>query len=103
MRIGINAFPLRTDGGGARYVFAGLMDALLRVDQANRYIIFAHLEGLRLIHQILEAHGETSGVAPDARVRVVRVVDEGQIYGMRNEFDLYFGPLNNLNPRIYDR
>ena len=103
MRIGINAFPLRTEGGGARYVFAGLLGALLRVDQANRYIIFAHLEGLRLIHQILDAHGETSGLAPDSRVRVVRVVDEGQIYGYRNEFDLYFGPLNNLNPRIYDR
>lgn len=103
MRIGINAFPLRTDGGGARYVFAGLLDALLSVDQVNRYIIFAHLEGLRLIHQILDAHGETTGVTPDARVRVVRIVDEGQIYGMRNEFDLYFGPLNNLNPRVYDR
>jgi len=103
MRIGINAFPLRTDGGGARYVFAGLLDALLRIDQTNRYIIFAHLEGLRLIHQILAAHGETSGLTPDSRVRVVRVVDEGQIYGFRNEFDLYFGPLNNLNPRIYDR
>ncbi|HEX4794514.1 MAG TPA: glycosyltransferase family 1 protein [Humisphaera sp.] len=103
MRIGINAFPLRIEGGGARYAFAGLFSAMLRVDETNRYVIFAHLEGLKLIHQILESCGEPAGSAPDSRVRVARVVDEGQIYGYRQEFDVYFGPLNNLNPRLYDR
>ncbi|HZL33741.1 MAG TPA: glycosyltransferase family 1 protein [Tepidisphaeraceae bacterium] len=103
MRIGINAFPLRADGGGARFVFTGLLGALLRLDSSHRYLIFTHFEGLRLVYQVLAAHGETPGNGPDARVRVIQIADEGRIYAHRHDFDLYFGPLNNLNPRIYDR
>ncbi|MDB5288794.1 MAG: glycosyl transferase, group 1 [Phycisphaerales bacterium] len=104
MRIGVNAFPLRAEGGGARYVFAGLLSALLKLDGNHHYVIFAHLEALRLVYQVLKAHGEAlGGTGPDPRVKVIHIADEGQIYGHRFDFDLYFGPLNNLNPRLYDR
>src|ERR1700684_2640714 len=104
MRIGVNAFPLRADGGGSRYVFAGLLSALLKLDGTHHYLIFAHLEALRIVYQVLKAHGETlGGTGPDPRVKVIHIADEGQIYGHRYDFDLLFGPLNNLNPRLYDR
>src|SRR4051812_31577152 len=104
MRIGVNAFPLRTDGGGSRYCFAGILGALLDLDQKNRYVIFCHFQGLRLVHQIIRDHAETlTQAGPDPRGRIVGGSDEGQIYAYREEFDLYYGPLNNLNPRIYDR
>ncbi len=104
MRIGVNAFPLRAEGGGARYVFAGLLAALLKIEGTHHYIIFAHLEALRLVYQILKAHGDTlGGTGPDPRVKVIHIADEGQIYAYRYDFDLLFGPLNNLNPRLYDR
>lgn len=104
MRIAVNAFPLRAQGGGARYVFAGLLSALLKLDGNHHYLIFAHFEALRLVYQILKAHGDTLGsTGPDPRVKVIHIADEGQIYGHRFDFDLYFGPLNNLNPRLYDR
>ncbi|HET6249252.1 MAG TPA: glycosyltransferase family 1 protein [Tepidisphaeraceae bacterium] len=104
MRIGVNAFPLRAEGGGSRYVFAGLLSALLKLDSNHHYIIFAHFEALRLVYQVLKSHGETlGGTGPDPRVKVIHISDEGQIYGHRYEFDLLFGPLNNLNPRLYDR
>jgi glycosyltransferase involved in cell wall biosynthesis len=104
MRIGVNAFPLRADGGGARYVFAGLLSALLRLDGEHHYLIFAHLEALRLVYQILKSHGDAlGGTGPDPRVKVIHISDEGAIYGHRFDFDLLFGPLNNLNPRLYDR
>src|SRR5687768_384759 len=104
MRIGINAFPLRRDGGGARYAFAGLLSALLKLGGEHHYLIFVHLEGLQLVYQILKGLGETmGGTGPDPRFRVINVVDEGQIFAHRYDFDLYFGPLNNLSPRLYDR
>jgi len=103
MRIGINAFPLRTDGGGARYVFSGLLRALLRHDSTHQYIIFAHPDGMPLVNKVLVAAGHAPGNWPESRVRLERILDEGQIYAYRSEFDLYFGPLNNLNPRVYDR
>ena len=59
---------------------------------------------MHLIYQVLRSHGETlGGTGPDPRVRVIHIQDEGQIYGHRYDFDLYFGPLNNLSPRLYDR
>lgn len=103
MRIGVNAFPLRAEGGGARYVFAGLLSSLLKLDSAHHYIIFVHLEALRIVYQVLKTHNDSLGAGPDPRVRVIQIADEGQIYAYRYEFDLLFGPLNNLNPRLYDR
>lgn len=104
MRIGVNAFPLRAEGGGSRYVFTGLLSALFKFDSDDHYIIFAHLQGLRLVYEALKSHGDTlGGTGPDPRVKVVRISDEGQIYGHRFDFDLLFGPLNNLQPRLYDR
>src|SRR6185437_14073552 len=103
MRIGVNAFPLRADGGGARYVFAGLLSALLKLDRTHHYLIFAHVEALPLIDQILKSHRDVSEAGPFSRVKVVHIADEGQIYAYRYDFDLLFGPLNNLNPRLYDR
>lgn len=104
MRIGINAFPLRAEGGGSRYVFAGLFSSLLKLDSSHHYIVFCHLEAIRLVYQVLKANGETlGGTGPDPRVKVVHIQDEGQIWGHRYDFDLFFGPLNNLSPRLYDR
>lgn len=104
MRIAINAFPARSDGGGARYVFAGLLDALLKIDQQNHYVIFTHYEALRLIYGVLHAHvGPRGDVGPDPRVKIVEIAEAGQIYQHSGEFDLYFAPMNNLQPRIYDR
>src|SRR5205085_5013025 len=97
MRIGINAFPLRADGGGARYVFSGLMRAMLRLDKDNRYIIFAHPDGACLVNKVLEAVGESAGNwpalsswnGPDQRIRIERILDEGQIHAFRDDFDLF--------------
>lgn len=104
MRIGVNAFPLRAEGGGARFVFGGLLSSLLKIDREHHYLIFAHLEALRLVHEILNSQVDTlSRAGPDPRVKVIHIADEGQIYGHRFDFDLLFGPLNNLQPRLYDR
>ncbi len=101
MRVAINAFPLRNNGGGARYVFTALLDAMLRQESTNTYLVFAHLEGLRLIHQVIRNQPNPSDI--QRRVRVIEIGDEGQMLGFRDEFDVLFGPLNNLKPRLYDR
>ena len=104
MRIGINAFPLRAEGGGSRYVFAGLFASLLKLDREHQYVVFCHLEAIRLVYQVLKASGDTlGGTGPNPRVKVIHIQDENQIWHYRYEFDLFFGPLNNLSPRLYDR
>lgn len=104
MRIGVNAVPLRVSGGGARFVFTELMDRLLALDERNQYVIFAHFLGLPVINQIRRIHSHLNPlVPPERRVRVIEVACEDDIFHHRHEFDLFFGPLNNLQPRIYDR
>lgn len=122
MRIGVNAVPLRTHGGGARYVFAELIDRLLAIDTQRRYVLFAHplamdvIRGLSALQPRGAAeHPAGSGdTAPPARahfasgngaprVRVIEVACEEEIFDHLDAFDLFFGPLNNLQPRIYDR
>ncbi|MBK8913967.1 MAG: glycosyltransferase family 4 protein [Phycisphaerales bacterium] len=127
MRIGVNAVPLRTHGGGARYVFAELIDRLLAIDTQNRYVLFAHplamdvIRGLRALRPG-PAAGASAEAGPHAdsrspadsrttigsqngasRLRVIEVACEEEIFDHADAFDLYFGPLNNLQPRIYDR
>ncbi|MBL8878872.1 MAG: glycosyltransferase family 4 protein [Phycisphaerales bacterium] len=104
MRIGVNAVPLRVSGGGARFVFTELMDRLLALDTRNQYVIFAHFLGLPVINQIRRIHPHLNPHVPhDRRVSVIEVSNEDDIFHHRHEFDLFFGPLNNLQPRIYDR
>lgn len=104
MRIGVNAVPLRVSGGGARFVFTELMDRLLALDDRNQYVIFTHFLGLPVINQIRRIHAHLNPlVPPERRVRVIEVACEDDIFHHRHEFDLFFGPLNNLQPRIYDR
>lgn len=104
MRIGVNAVPLRVSGGGARFVFTELMDRLLALDSRNQYVIFAHFLGLPVINQIRRIQPHLNPHIPhDRRVRVIEVASEDDIYHHLHEFDLFFGPLNNLQPRIHDR
>ena len=97
MRIGVNALPLPLTTGGGRYVFAGLLPQLLRLDREHRYIVFSQPRGIGLVRQIL---GDACG---EGRVRIVSAIDEEHVYPYRDQFDLYFAPLNNLRPRLYDR
>jgi glycosyltransferase involved in cell wall biosynthesis len=104
MRVGVNAVPLRTSGGGARYVFTELLERLLTLDETNEYVIFSHFYGLGVVNQLPQLHNHlrlpaTSGRRP----HVIEVGCEEDIFNHRHEFDLFFGPLNNLQPRIYDR
>ncbi|HTW95008.1 MAG TPA: glycosyltransferase family 1 protein [Tepidisphaeraceae bacterium] len=85
MRIGVNAFPLRVAVGGARYAFWGLMRALLNAESENQYVIFSHPRS-----------------PPIAGAKVVPIRNEEEIQEHAAEFDLFFGPLNELRPRIYD-
>ncbi|MFO0838118.1 MAG: glycosyltransferase family 1 protein [Phycisphaerae bacterium] len=104
MRIGINACPLRVSGGGARYVFTELLEHLLEIDDQNEYVIFAQFEGLSVLHQVPRIHQHLfPGRAVRGQVRLIEVASEQDILQYRDEFDLFFGPLNNLQPRIYDR
>ena len=72
MRIGVNAVPLRPQGGGARYVFTGLLDALLRIDSANEYVIFCHPGALALVRGVIEKQ-------PNPRARIVEAADETEV------------------------
>lgn len=102
MRIGVNAVPMRVCGGGARYVFTELMERLLDADTANEYVIFTHFLGLRVINQLSQVHRHLRPGRPP-RVRIIEVSSEDDIFNYRHEFDLFYGPLNNLQPRLYDR
>lgn len=95
MRIGVNAFPLRVARGGAVYTFAGLMGALSRASEAHAYVLFCHPTSVEMLNKML-------GTAA-RQIRTIAVGDEEEIQNHRDEFDLYFGPLNDLRPRIYDR
>lgn len=104
MRIGVNAVPLRVGGGGARYVFTELMQRLLALDDENEYLVFIHPLGLPVVQQIARVHAHLSfDTSAARRVRLIEVQHEDEIYAHRDEFDLLFGPLNNLQPRLYDR
>lgn len=103
MRIGINAVPLRMNGGGARYVFTELVERLLAIDDQNEYVIFAHPLALGVVHQLARVHRHLYPDLAGARVRIVEVGCEEELFDHRETFDLFFGPLNNLQPRIYDR
>ncbi|HWE04193.1 MAG TPA: glycosyltransferase family 1 protein [Tepidisphaeraceae bacterium] len=105
MRIGVNVVPLRVNSGGARYVFAALFEQLLRLDREHRYVVFAHPAGIALVHEMVrEANKSTdAGGNVAERVRIISVLDEELIYPHRDEFDLYFNPINSLKPRILDR
>ncbi len=104
MRIGVNAVPLRVSGGGARYVFSELMQRLLAHDTENEYVIFCHPLGLRIVNQLPQVHPHRHARPTAAPIpRVIEVACEEELFEYRDEFDLFFGPLNNLQPRIYDR
>lgn len=100
MRIGVNAVPLRVWGGGARYCFTNLMDAMLSRDDGHEYIIFTHFLGLPVVNELLAVHRHLGG---SGRARIVEVADEIGVLRSAAEFDVYFAPLNNLQPRIHDR
>ena len=53
MRIGVNVFPLRNATGGARYVFAGLLPAMLRLDREQQYLFFSHPAAAEFVREIL--------------------------------------------------
>ncbi len=104
MRIGINACPLRISGGGARYVFTELLDQLLQINERHEYVVFTQFEGLRILSQIPRVHAHLFPNRPvRTPVRLLEVAREEDILNYRDEFDLFFGPLNNLQPRVYDR
>jgi len=98
MRVGINAFTLRRNGGGARFVFFGLLKYLLREDSDNKYIIFIHNAGLRLVHQFLYEEFDSSKNIY-SRVEVKTIYSLNEVYKWCDEIDIYFCPLNNIQPR----
>lgn len=103
MRIGVNAVPLRVSGGGARYVFSELMERLLTLDEQNEYVIFSHFLGLSVVNQLSAVHRHLPGSRRRGAVPIVEVSHEDDVFHHRDSFDLFFGPLNNLQPRLYDR
>jgi len=104
MRIGVNAMPMRVWGGGARYAFMALMERLIALDERNEYVLFGHPLGQRVLQQLpgVSRHLYLEQSVSE-RVRLQMLDSEEEIFQHRDEFDLLFGPLNNLQPRIYDR
>lgn len=95
MRVGVIATPMRIHGGGARFVFVELMDALLSRDPGREYIIYTMLAGMPVVAPLAQWHPR--------RCRVVELRHEDELFAHADEFDVLFGPLNNLQPRLYDR
>ncbi len=92
MRIGVNAFPLAYEKGGARYAMLGWLEGLLRVRPQVTIEAFVTAIGSPLLEAI----------AGD-RLRVRRIRHENQILEARGDFDLYFAPLNYMVPLLGDR
>jgi glycosyltransferase involved in cell wall biosynthesis len=77
---------------------------LLSLDETNEYVIFSHFYGMGVVNQLPQLHGHLWPPASNGRrPRLIEVSCEEDIFNHRHEFDLFFGPLNNLQPRIYDR
>lgn len=100
MRIGVNAVPLRVQGGGARYCFTNLLEAMLECEPDHEYIVFTHFLGLPVVSELCQA---VAHLQPQPRIRVVEVATEQDVLKYGADFDVYFAPLNNLQPRIFDR
>jgi glycosyltransferase involved in cell wall biosynthesis len=100
--VGVNAWALRVNGGGARYVFEGLFEAMLRCENACRYVVFAHPNSVQLIYAILKRLGALHQVGTD-RVQVEPVSHPIEVYQHRSRFNLFFSPFNNIEPRLLDR
>ena len=95
MRIAINAFPLRADGGGARYVFTSLFDALLALPREDTFLIFIRKDAVALIADSVRTHA--------AKAQAIIVRDPSEIADHRDRFDLLFAPINELGPRLADK
>ncbi len=95
MRIGINAVPLRAEGGGGRYLFEALFRQLLHMGPKHDYVIFAHPGGLPLVQEIINRESR--------RVLIVPILNEERIFQHRGKFEFFFCPMNNLRPRVLDR
>ncbi len=94
-RIGINLTPLRWDGGGARYAFESILLSLLRVEQNLVYLLFADAAS----HDVVAAFEKR--VNDPARVRLVKIEQTLEIFSHADNFDVFFCPLNNVDPRLF--
>lgn len=94
-RIGINLTPLRWDGGGARYAFESLFLSLLRVEKNLVFLLFADAAS----HDVVEALEKKAD--DPARVRLVKIAHPLGIFSHADDFDVYFCPLNNVDPRLF--
>ncbi len=93
VRAGIDLIPLPFNHGGARYAFVGLFRAMLELDTENTYVLFTPRQTSEWCRTQF----------PDTRVKVIEVHDEDDVFDHVDKFDLYFGSLNHLKPRLYDR
>ncbi|USN99883.1 MAG: glycosyltransferase family 4 protein [Phycisphaeraceae bacterium] len=102
LRVGVNLWALRLDGGGARYAFTSLMAELVPLDAAFSFVLFVHPLGRSIVDELVAAIARSDAAAA-SRVRVVEVETTDEIIAHQDSFDLLFGPLNNHEPRLYDR
>ena len=102
LRVGVNAWALRADGGGARYAFTSLMAELVPLEPAFTYVLFVHPLGKPIVVDLVSRIATVDSAAA-ARVRIVEIDTPEGMIAHEASFDLIFAPLNNHEPRLYDR
>lgn len=102
--IGINAYPLRSNGGGARFVFEGTFPELLAAESENAYLIFLHDEGVPIVKRLLQTLPDDRAYFPETRkprVYLQRAEVPADFFRFADSIDLLYCPFNSADPRIY--
>lgn len=89
MRIGVNCWHVQPHTGGVKQYFLALFNQLLPTDDQNDYVFFVS-------RQVIP---ELSELASDRwRDQAVQLDSQGQIRNYVGGLDLYFSPINGLQP-----
>ncbi len=98
LRIGVNLVALNSNGGGMRQYVLQLLPWMLRQSE-HHLVLFYHWRSQPTIAILLRR------LRPSERnrVRCVFIVDQDEIFGHADDFDVYFCPLNCLAPDLLDR
>lgn len=98
LRIGVNLVALVSNGGGMRQYVLQLLPWMLR-QSAHELVLFYHWRSQPTIATMLRRLSRSER----NRVRTAFIVDQSEIFGHADDFDVYFCPLNCLAPDLLDR
>jgi|TARA_R100001015_G_C4634956_1_gene202864 hypothetical protein len=96
IKVGIDCWALRVNGGGARYVFESLF-SIIENKKGYKYILFLHPEADKCINDLQNRIGILKNTIK------IKISSPGEILLYDRFVDIYYSPFNNISLRYFNK